>query len=385
MSPVGRGVLSLTKFYRLPQLVTELARIAPGMTSSQVRAPLGSGHGELANDLILYFDDVVIDDPLLQGCRAGSPSARALIWIALVMADHRLAQIVETFLTSSRGKLISNRFNADRLEEALQALLPGRATRKVATNILSYFHDSGLVEPRRQGNTIVGISRTNPTAPFVRDAVRYIIFRLQHLEIPYAVDGDDADAALAIKANHWLNLTQEEFRTAYDVTPADVTAEPPVPPRLPAGAIPPPVVAEVEVEAHNTESYEVSGQTTRTAVRREQPLVIAYQQYMEAQGCEIVRFRFRPPGTPAHLYSDLYNKTRNHLVEGKADASRPSIRMAIGQLMDYKRFAPVGVRLAVLTERRPHRDLEVLLDSVQIACIWRGGGGFVDNVEGAFV
>lgn len=120
-------------------------------------------------------------------------------------------------------------------------------------------------------------------------------------------------------------------------------------------------------------------------MRREQPLVIAYKAWMEARGSTIVRFRFRPPGTPAHLYNDVYDSTRGNLIEGKADASRPSIRMAIGQLMDYRRFAPAGAKLAVLTELRPHSDLEALLTSMGIACIWRDGTSFEDNAGGAFV
>lgn len=385
MSPVGEGVVSLTKFYRLRQLVTELAGIAPGMTPSQVRATLGPGHGELANDLVLYSDGVVVDDPLLQACRAELPSARILIWVGLVMADHRLAQVVETDLTDGRGKLVPESFNADELERVLQVVLPGRRTRKSATNILSYFRDSGLVDPLSTGNTIVGIDHAYSTAPFIRDAVRYVIFRLQHLGIPHIVDGDDADAALAIRANHWLNLTPDEFRAAYEDRPVDAIAGTPAPPSPPAGSPAPPVATEVAIEAHNTESYEVSGQTKRSAVRREQPLVLAYREWMAARDCEVVRFRIRPPRAPAHLYNDIYNKTRHQLVEGKADASRPSIRMAVGQLMDYRRFAPPASRLAVLTERRPHPDLEELLSSLQIACIWRSTEGFVDNADGEFV
>jgi hypothetical protein len=59
--------------------------------------------------------------------------------------------------------------------------------------------------------------------------------------------------------------------------------------------------------------------------------------------------------------------------------------MAIGQLMDYRRFAPAGARLGVLTERRPNRDLEDLLTSLGIACVWRQDDGFEDNTGGAFV
>ena len=386
MSPVGNGVLSLTKFYRLRDLVGELALVAPGMTADQVRGVLGTGHHELADDLVLYESGVIVDDPLLQACRSRSSSALALIWVALVMADHRVAKIVETYLTDGHGKLVADHFNADKLEIALEGVLPkGSGTRKPATNILSYLRDSGLVEPTTYGGSIVGIKRADDTAPFVRDAVRYILFRLQHLQLPYPVDRDDADVALAVGANHWLNLTPEEWRAAYEGTRPDVTPDPPPPVRPLRNTPPPPIASEVNVEAHNTESFEVSGQTTRTAIRREQPLVVAYKRWMESRGSEIVRFRFRPPDTPAHLYNDIYDKTRNNMVEGKADASRPSIRMAIGQLMDYRRFAPAGARLGVLTERRPNRDLEDLLTSLGIACVWRQDDGFEDNTGGAFV
>lgn len=386
MSPVGTGVLSLTKFYSLRRLVGELAGVAPGMTPEQVRKVLGTMHHELADDLVLYDSGGAVDDPLLQACRSASASAPAVLWVALVMADTRLAEIVETYLTDGNGKLVADHFNADKLEVALEGVLPaGVGTRKPATNILSYYRDSDLVVPATHGGSVVGIASTNDTAPFVRDAVRYIMFRLQHLRLPYPLDrNDDADVALAVDANSWLNLTPVEWRAAYDGTRADSTAAPPPAP-APAGTTAPTISTEVDVEAHNTESYEVSGQTTRTAVRREQPLVIAYKEWMEARGSTIVRFRFRPPGTPAHLYNDVYDSTRGNLIEGKADASRPSIRMAIGQLMDYRRFAPAGARLAVLTELRPHSDLEALLTSLGIACIWRDGASFEDNADGAFV
>lgn len=386
MSPVGNGVLSLTKFYSLRDLVGELARVAPGMTHEQMHDVLGYMHKELHDDLVLYHSGGAVDDPLLQACRSGSASAPALVWVALVMADHRLAEIVETYLTDANGKLIQDHFDTDKLETALAGVLPANVgKRKPATNILSYYRDSDLVVPTTHGGTIVGIGHANDTAPFVRDAVRYIMFRLQHLHLPYPLDrNDDADVALAVEANSWLNLTPAEWRAAYDGTRADATAAPPAP-LTPVGTTPPPIASEVDVEAHNTETFEVSGQTTRTAVRREQPLVIAYKKWMEGRGSTIVRFRFRPPDTPAHLYNDICDATRGNLIEGKADASRPSIRMAIGQLMDYRRFAPTGAKLAVLTELRPHRDLEGLLTSLGIACIWRDGGGFEDNAGGAFV
>jgi hypothetical protein len=300
------------------------------------------------------------------------------------MADARLAAIVEDHLTDGDGKFIVDRFNTDGLAaEIRRVLAANREARKPATNILSYLRDSGLIEPVTHRATIVGVNQARDTAPFVRDAVRYILFRLQHFQELYSVDLDDVDIALSFKANHWLNLTPDEFRAAYAGMPPDVVTEAP-PPNAPPGE-PPPITSEVEVEAHNTESYEVSGQTTRTAIRREQPLVIAYKAWMRDRGSEIVRLKFRPPNLPHHLFNDIYDKVRNNLIEGKADASRPSIRMAIGQLMDYRRFAPPGARLAVLTERRPRRDLEDLLGTLGIACIWRADDAFVDNADWLFV
>ena len=384
MSPVGNGILSLTKFYRLRDLVGELALVAPGMTPDQVRGVLASGHQELADDLVLYESGAAVDDPLLQACRSRSASALPLIWVALTMADHRLAEVVERYLTNGDGKLVPGHFDTGGLEGALGKVLPpGTGTRKPATNILSYLRDSGLVDPVTHGGTIVGIGRTTDASPYVRDTVRYLLFRLQHLGIPYPLDRDDAEVGLALSANHWLNLTSEAWRAAYHGTPPEQPSPPPAPspPSGQASAM----TSEVEVEAQNTETYEVSGQTSGTAVRREQTLVTAYKVWMDARGSEIVRFRIRPPGTPAHLYNDAYDKVRNNLIEGKADATRPSVRMAIGQLMDYRRFAPSGVKLAVLTNRRPHPDLELLLRSLGIACIWRSDDGFEDNADGAFV
>src|SRR5258708_8344099 len=95
MSPVGHGELSLTKFYSLPHLVAELAAVRPGMSETQVQAKLGRSHKELADDLVLYSNGQAVDDPLLAACRAQSSDALVLVWVALVLADHRLATVVE--------------------------------------------------------------------------------------------------------------------------------------------------------------------------------------------------------------------------------------------------------------------------------------------------
>ncbi|MGI8660610.1 MAG: hypothetical protein ACR2LH_06190 [Thermoleophilaceae bacterium] len=58
--------------------------------------------------------------------------------------------------------------------------------------------------------------------------------------------------------------------------------------------------------------------------------------------------------------------------------------MAIGQLADYGRVVPDAGRRAVLLEAKPYPDLLDLLNSQDIAVVWRTGEAFSDNAEGDF-
>lgn len=83
---------------------------------------------------------------------------------------------------------------------------------------------------------------------------------------------------------------------------------------------------------------------------------------------------------------DIYVAECRHLIEAKGIVTREMIRMAIGQLFDYRRFAPPETRMAVVLPRHPGPDLEQLLSDLDISCIWRrGGAGFADNASGVFV
>jgi len=53
--------------------------------------------------------------------------------------------------------------------------------------------------------------------------------------------------------------------------------------------------------------------------------------------------------------------------------------MAIGQLLDYRRFVDSSPRLAVLLPSNPRRDLRVLLQSANVEIVWREGRKFVHS------
>ncbi len=135
----------------------------------------------------------------------------------------------------------------------------------------------------------------------------------------------------------------------------------------------------IEVEAHHVEEFRVSvpGQD-RVATRSEQGLVQDYKDHLRDQGHEVTRHRYPLPESGSALYCDLVDETHHVLYEAKGDALRNSVRMAVGQLLDYRRFEETPKRLAVLLPRKPHPDLIKLIHSVPASVVWRADAGFAD-------
>jgi len=157
-----------------------------------------------------------------------------------------------------------------------------------------------------------------------------------------------------------------------------ITLPPPLePPRAPD-------VREIAVEEHKTDRYLVPAVGEREAARREQPLVQRYRTWLERRGRNLVRLRVIPEGEVQTLRHDLYDPVRNNLIEAKLEATRPAIRMAIGQLADYGRFRSEAAR-GVLLSHRPRLDLEHLLTSVNVFSVWEDQTGFSDNADGRFL
>ena len=82
---------------------------------------------------------------------------------------------------------------------------------------------------------------------------------------------------------------------------------------------------------------------------------------MAKQGYSAVRLMITPVGEAKPIFTDLYFEGHGLLVEAKGGVDRDSIRMAIGQVMDYRRFVKSGARCAVLLPSRPRQDLVDLL------------------------
>lgn len=164
--------------------------------------------------------------------------------------------------------------------------------------------------------------------------------------------------------------------------------EPPEPSSKLAEVLTGPSKSNVPIEQQQTEkAYVAPSNEPYEAERREQTLVLEFEAHLRSLGHKVFRHRILPSGEARPLFTDLYDESLDMLVEAKGSVERNSIRMAIGQLADYKRFVSDGKprHLAVLLPSEPRKDLCDLLASQGIDLIYKGRAGFNDSTGGALV
>lgn len=145
---------------------------------------------------------------------------------------------------------------------------------------------------------------------------------------------------------------------------------------------------DVPIEQQETEkAYVNPSREPYEAERREQKLVLALEAHLLALGHEVTRQRLLPTEEAQPIITDLFDATTGTLVEAKGSVERNAIRMAIGQLCDYRRFFEPGElnHVAALFPVRPREDLCDLLSEQGIVVIHRADEGFEDSTGGALV
>jgi hypothetical protein len=149
-----------------------------------------------------------------------------------------------------------------------------------------------------------------------------------------------------------------------------------------------PVRVDVPIEQQETEkAYVNPSREPFEAERREQKLVLALEAHLVALGHEVSRQRLLPPGEARPIITDLFDATTGTLVEAKGTVERSAVRMAIGQLCDYRRFFPDGEleQVAALFPTEPRPDLADLLSEQGVVVIYQTEKGFEDSTGGALV
>jgi len=77
-------------------------------------------------------------------------------------------------------------------------------------------------------------------------------------------------------------------------------------------------------------------------------------------------------------FSDMFVEATGLMVEVKGSVVRGSIRIALGQLLDYRRFVP-NARCAVLLPEKPRLDLLALIKSAGVGLYWQEGDQFIEG------
>lgn len=149
-----------------------------------------------------------------------------------------------------------------------------------------------------------------------------------------------------------------------------------------------PARVDVPIESQQTEKAFVNpSREPYEAERREQKLVLDLEAHLVALGHQVSRQRLLPSGEERPIITDLFDRTTGTLVEAKGTVERNAIRMAIGQLCDYRRFflADELHHVAALFPREPRADLCDLLSEQGIVVIHRTATGFEDSTGGSLV
>lgn len=132
---------------------------------------------------------------------------------------------------------------------------------------------------------------------------------------------------------------------------------------------------EFELERVHTETYDFvvpNDGMVVTVDRAEGSLVHRFARWLDSNGHHVGARRF--PVERSMLRTDLVDFTDRRLWEAKSDVSRSNVRMAIGQLADYRRlergFGGDNLATGVLLPREPSRDLLGLIHSVDASGAW---------------
>jgi hypothetical protein len=136
-----------------------------------------------------------------------------------------------------------------------------------------------------------------------------------------------------------------------------------------------PVPEELLLEAADVDQYaRQRPDEPPHAVRREAQMVLRYSAWLASRGDEAVRHRIPIPGG-GYMFTDVYAKGSQELIEAKASAGRVYVRAGLGQVLDYSRFLKHRGK-ALLLPTRPSDDLIELLHDHGVGAIWEEGTEF---------
>jgi hypothetical protein len=114
---------------------------------------------------------------------------------------------------------------------------------------------------------------------------------------------------------------------------------------------------------------------------RSHPESALVRRFVAWLNCEsiIEQHRLRPDG----FLTDLFDMSKWRLIEAKLACDRKTLRGALGQLYDYKRYYRRRPSLGVLLGKRPTKRCVTFLQHHHVTAIWEtASGAFRDSADG---
>jgi hypothetical protein len=113
--------------------------------------------------------------------------------------------------------------------------------------------------------------------------------------------------------------------------------------------------------------------------RKESKLMDQFRKYREKNGQSVLK-RYKIKINSNTYWTDGWCEDEQMLIEAKSSSSRNHLRLAIGQLMDYRRhIKPRPKKLAILVPTKPQEDLIDLILELEIQLIYKEGNTFIST------
>jgi hypothetical protein len=134
----------------------------------------------------------------------------------------------------------------------------------------------------------------------------------------------------------------------------------------------------VPSEENTALEFELAPTTGSIAKREEAQLVAHFENWLRNRSHEPQRLRIKIPGERHELVTDTYDTTDGVLYGAKSKSDRATVRLAIGQLLDYLRFAP-DASGSILLPDEPTADVKRLVHSVGFRITYRKLGSWISE------
>lgn len=136
-------------------------------------------------------------------------------------------------------------------------------------------------------------------------------------------------------------------------------------------------VEDINLERYLKDSFQIKETDARTGSRTESKLLTKYAKFRAQKALPSLTskiIKIKGEKKTDILRVDGWVEKEQLLIEAKSSCTRNHIRLAIGQLLDYKRFIEPK-EMAILLPAKPKQDLLELIHSLKIKTIHQTSSG----------